>query len=228
MRKRREILAARRAERPPELPARFTMPRMTSPLITAAELAAHLDDPSWVIVDCRFTLTDPAAGPAAYARSHIPGARYANLDEDLARHPGPSDGRHPLPRRERLRVAARRLGHRQRLDRRRLRRGQRRDRGAALVAARLARPRPPPRARRRLRGVERGAGCRSRRGRRAGSRARFVPRQPWPTTRSSRRPSFPRSRRAGGSARRCACGAALPRRARADRSEVAGPRARAP
>ena len=70
---------------------------MSSPLITAAELAAHLDDPTWVVVDCRFTLTDPAAGPAAYARSHIPGARYANLDEDLARHPGPADGRHPLP-----------------------------------------------------------------------------------------------------------------------------------
>jgi thiosulfate/3-mercaptopyruvate sulfurtransferase len=70
---------------------------MTSPLIAPAELAAHLDDPSWVVVDCRFTLTDPAAGAAAYARSHIPGARYANLDEDLSRRPGPSDGRHPLP-----------------------------------------------------------------------------------------------------------------------------------
>ena len=70
---------------------------MNSPLITAAELAAHLEDPSWVVVDCRFTLTDPKAGPAAYARSHIPGARYADLDEDLARHPGPKDGRHPLP-----------------------------------------------------------------------------------------------------------------------------------
>jgi len=70
---------------------------MSSPLISAANLAAHLDDPSWVVVDCRFTLTDPAAGPAAYARSHIPGARYANLDDDLARHPAPGDGRHPLP-----------------------------------------------------------------------------------------------------------------------------------
>jgi len=70
---------------------------MTSPLITAAELAAHLDDPSWVVVDCRSTLTDPAAGPASYARSHIPGARYAHLDEDLSRHPGANDGRHPLP-----------------------------------------------------------------------------------------------------------------------------------
>jgi thiosulfate/3-mercaptopyruvate sulfurtransferase len=70
---------------------------MSSPLISAAELAAHLDDPGWVVVDCRFTLTDPAAGPAVYARSHVPGARYAHLDDDLARHPGPGDGRHPLP-----------------------------------------------------------------------------------------------------------------------------------
>lgn len=70
---------------------------MPSPLITAAALAARLDDPSWVVVDCRFTLTDPAAGAAAYATSHIPGARYANLDEDLSRRPGPGDGRHPLP-----------------------------------------------------------------------------------------------------------------------------------
>jgi thiosulfate/3-mercaptopyruvate sulfurtransferase len=70
---------------------------MTTPLIDSQELAAHLDDPSWVVVDCRFTLTDPAAGPAAYARSHIPGARYAHLDEDLSRRPGPRDGRHPLP-----------------------------------------------------------------------------------------------------------------------------------
>jgi len=70
---------------------------MSSPLISPEELARHLDDPTWVVVDCRWTLTDPAAGPAAHARSHIPGARYANLDDDLSRRPGPSDGRHPLP-----------------------------------------------------------------------------------------------------------------------------------
>jgi thiosulfate/3-mercaptopyruvate sulfurtransferase len=68
-----------------------------SPLVDAAELQRHLGDPSWVVVDCRFTLTDAAAGRAAYERSHIPGARYADLDRDLARRPGPRDGRHPLP-----------------------------------------------------------------------------------------------------------------------------------
>jgi thiosulfate/3-mercaptopyruvate sulfurtransferase len=92
---RREILAARLPNARPT--SRLYNAHMSSPLITPVELAAHLDDPRWVVVDCRFTLTDPAAGAAAYARSHIPGARYANLDEDLARRPGPNDGRHPLP-----------------------------------------------------------------------------------------------------------------------------------
>ncbi len=75
-------------------------PMNVSPLIDAPSLSRRLGDPAWVVVDCRFTLTNPAAGRAAYSRSHIPGARYADLDRDLARQPGPSDGRHPLPSRE--------------------------------------------------------------------------------------------------------------------------------
>lgn len=77
----------------------------TSPLIDARGLAASLLDPDWVVVDCRFELLDPPAGKAAYRRSHIPGARYADLDADLARRPGPADGRHPLP--DRAELAAR-------------------------------------------------------------------------------------------------------------------------
>jgi len=69
----------------------------TSPLIDVATLRERVADPGWVVVDCRFTLTDPQAGRAAHARSHIPGARYADLDQDLSRRPGPRDGRHPLP-----------------------------------------------------------------------------------------------------------------------------------
>jgi thiosulfate/3-mercaptopyruvate sulfurtransferase len=79
----------------------------TSPLIDAPSLALHLGDPRWVIVDCRFTLTEPAAGRAAYSRAHIPGARYADLDRDLSRAPSATDGRHPLPTRD---VFAARLG----------------------------------------------------------------------------------------------------------------------
>jgi thiosulfate/3-mercaptopyruvate sulfurtransferase len=67
------------------------------PLVDADTLARHLGAADWIVVDCRFTLTDPPAGRAAYDRGHIPGARYANLDDDLARHPSAQEGRHPLP-----------------------------------------------------------------------------------------------------------------------------------
>lgn len=66
-------------------------------LITAATLQAHLDDPDWVVVDCRFNLADPAAGRRAYQDGHIPGARYAHLDEDLSAPVTATTGRHPLP-----------------------------------------------------------------------------------------------------------------------------------
>jgi thiosulfate/3-mercaptopyruvate sulfurtransferase len=72
------------------------------PLIDARSLARELDRGDCVVVDCRFTLTDPPAGRAAYERGHIPGARYAHLDDDLARHPRPGEGRHPLPEPERF------------------------------------------------------------------------------------------------------------------------------
>ncbi|GIK71506.1 MAG: putative 3-mercaptopyruvate sulfurtransferase [Chloroflexota bacterium] len=67
-------------------------------LISPAEVAAHLDDPDWAIVDCRFALADPAKGRRDYLAAHIPGAVYAHLDEDLSAPiiPGQS-GRHPLP-----------------------------------------------------------------------------------------------------------------------------------
>jgi len=67
-------------------------------LISTADLAANLDNPNWVIIDCRFALNDTEAGRTAYEASHIPGARYAHLDEDLSGLivPGKT-GRHPLP-----------------------------------------------------------------------------------------------------------------------------------
>lgn len=66
-------------------------------LVSAEELARHLDDPNWIVFDCRFTLTDPEAGRRAYRHGHIPGARYAHLDDDLASPVTPTSGRHPLP-----------------------------------------------------------------------------------------------------------------------------------
>jgi thiosulfate/3-mercaptopyruvate sulfurtransferase len=71
---------------------------MYNTLTNTDELAAHLGDPHWVIIDCRFTLSDPTAGRAAYQAGHIPGAFYAHLDEDLAAPIVPGvTGRHPLP-----------------------------------------------------------------------------------------------------------------------------------
>jgi thiosulfate/3-mercaptopyruvate sulfurtransferase len=70
---------------------------MYSTLISVADLAAHLADPAWVIVDCRFDLARPEAGREAYASAHIPGARYAHLDQHLSCRPTPQSGRHPLP-----------------------------------------------------------------------------------------------------------------------------------
>ena len=67
-------------------------------IISTEELALHLDDPDWVVIDCRFRLDDVQYGRTAYLDSHIPGALYAHLDEDLS---GPvvtgQSGRHPLP-----------------------------------------------------------------------------------------------------------------------------------
>jgi len=53
-------------------------------------------------VDCRFSLSDTDAGRRQFLKSHIPGAVYAHLDEDLSDlsrsgEPDRGGGRHPLP-----------------------------------------------------------------------------------------------------------------------------------
>jgi len=70
---------------------------MFSTIISTEQLAQHLNDPNWVVIDCRFTLTETEAGRVAYAQGHIPGACYAHLDEDLSGTKTGSNGRHPLP-----------------------------------------------------------------------------------------------------------------------------------
>ncbi len=69
-----------------------------SGLVSVSDLATHLNDPEWVVVDCRFNLAEPEAGREAYELGHIPGAFYADLNRDLAgRASGSAGGRHPLP-----------------------------------------------------------------------------------------------------------------------------------
>jgi thiosulfate/3-mercaptopyruvate sulfurtransferase len=64
-------------------------------LISVAELAAGLHDPDLRIADVRWSLAVPAAGRAAYADGHLPGAAFVDLDTVLTARDGP--GRHPLP-----------------------------------------------------------------------------------------------------------------------------------
>ncbi|MBI2311973.1 MAG: sulfurtransferase [Betaproteobacteria bacterium] len=66
-------------------------------LISTQELARHLDDPSWIVFDCRHDLANPGAGRRAYLGSHIPGAFFLHLDEDLSGPLTGRNGRHPLP-----------------------------------------------------------------------------------------------------------------------------------
>jgi rhodanese-related sulfurtransferase len=134
-----------------------------STLIDTDELAAHLDDPAFVIVDVRHDLAQPDTfGDAAYAESHIPGARFAHVDRDLSAPKTGLNGRHPLPTPEAVAALFRAARHRQFETGRRLRSRQRHVRLEAVVDAALARPRSRRRARRRIRGGSTNAG-RSRR-----------------------------------------------------------------
>jgi len=66
-------------------------------LIQTEELAVHLGDPDWVIVDCRFTLSDTEAGIESWRRSRLPRAHYLHLEDDLSGRVTEFSGRHPLP-----------------------------------------------------------------------------------------------------------------------------------
>lgn len=71
---------------------------MYTTLISCQALAANLQNPDWVVMDCRFVLNDPELGRQEYQTSHIPQALYAHLDEDLSGTIIPQKtGRHPLP-----------------------------------------------------------------------------------------------------------------------------------
>ncbi len=79
-------------------------------LVGPADLEPHLDDPSWVVVDCRFDLTNEAWGAEQYALGHIPGAVYAHLGSDLSGEKTGANGRHPLPSVEAMTATFTRFG----------------------------------------------------------------------------------------------------------------------
>ena len=70
---------------------------MSSLLVTADELIAHVGNPAWRIFDCRHDLQNTEYGAKAYAKGHIPGALFLHLDRDLSGAKTGRNGRHPLP-----------------------------------------------------------------------------------------------------------------------------------
>jgi thiosulfate/3-mercaptopyruvate sulfurtransferase len=86
------------------------MRTMPTTLIEPPELAAHLDDTGWAIIDCRFDLARPDWGAQAYAGGHIPHALYAHLDHDLSAPRTARSGRHPQPQVEPLAITFARFG----------------------------------------------------------------------------------------------------------------------
>jgi thiosulfate/3-mercaptopyruvate sulfurtransferase len=70
---------------------------MYTTLVSCAALAAALEDPDWLVYDCRNDLTDRTAGSRAHAAGHIPGAQHVHLEEVLSGPITGRTGRHPLP-----------------------------------------------------------------------------------------------------------------------------------
>lgn len=73
-----------------------------SSIVSLQWLAQQLDNPSVVIVDCRFQLADPNWGYQQYLMSHIPGAYFLDLNRDLSAPVTQYGGRHPLPNPDQL------------------------------------------------------------------------------------------------------------------------------
>lgn len=72
---------------------------MTNPqfIVSSPWLFEHLEDPQVVVVDCRFSLAEAKLGQQQYQGSHIKGAYYLDLNQDLSSPVGEHGGRHPLP-----------------------------------------------------------------------------------------------------------------------------------
>jgi thiosulfate/3-mercaptopyruvate sulfurtransferase len=75
---------------------------MSTTLVDVAELQAHLFDADWCVVDCRHDLEHFEAGRLQYDLGHIPGAVFADVENDLSGAKTGRNGRHPLPPREAL------------------------------------------------------------------------------------------------------------------------------
>jgi thiosulfate/3-mercaptopyruvate sulfurtransferase len=82
-----------------------------NPLISTNQLQELLDSGTSVLIcDCRFDLSQVSAGREAYAKGHIPGAIYVDLETDLSGTKTGTNGRHPLPNPDDWATTRQRLG----------------------------------------------------------------------------------------------------------------------
>ena len=79
-------------------------------VVSCEWLLEHLEDPDIAILDCRFSLAEPELGKQQYQTSHISGAYYLDLNEDLSSPVGEHGGRHPLPNPRELASKLSRMG----------------------------------------------------------------------------------------------------------------------
>ena len=90
-------------------------PRYTT-LITPTQLQSLMSaNAPLMVFDCSAELTDPTAGDAQFAASHIASAMQASAERDLSTHDAAhaiNGGRHPLPQREHVAEWLSRLGFR--------------------------------------------------------------------------------------------------------------------
>ncbi|MGC2362747.1 MAG: sulfurtransferase [Candidatus Cybelea sp.] len=70
---------------------------MFTTIISPEALHERLGSSDLVILDCRHSLADFALGRRLYDESHIPGAFFAGVEQDLAGPKTGKNGRHPLP-----------------------------------------------------------------------------------------------------------------------------------
>src|ERR1041385_1400083 len=83
---------------------------MHTTLISTETVTAHLNNPSWLVADCRYNLKDEEWGHAQYSAAHIPGAVFVSLAHDLAATRTGTNGRHPLPSPDAMAATFARLG----------------------------------------------------------------------------------------------------------------------
>ncbi len=73
-------------------------PMKKSPYLCSAQgLSSKLNDANVVVIDTRFSLSEPELGQRQYQSGHIPGAYYLDLNQNLSSDVKAHGGRHPLP-----------------------------------------------------------------------------------------------------------------------------------